>query len=116
MDSLTTIPPGLIPLDLRGYHLGLLVRGPKWAPGEAPPDLVKRHLEFNKEMIGAKKFVVAGPVLGDGRVLGIAIVRAKSAAEAQQFLAQDPDVLDGRALVEVHPTLLPSLDAVVVKF
>ncbi|HUB09280.1 MAG TPA: YciI family protein [Myxococcales bacterium] len=116
MNSLSTIPPGLIPQNLRGYHVGLLVRGAKWAPGEPPADLLKRHLEFNRRMIEEKKFVLAGPTLDDGRLLGLAIVVAKSTAEAEQILGQDPDVLEGRAAIELHPALLPSLDTVSVKY
>jgi uncharacterized protein YciI len=116
MESLSTIPPGLLPQNLRGYHLGLLIRGPNWVPGEPPAELLKRHLEFNRRMMEQKKFVVAGPVIDDGRLLGIAIVVAKSTAEAQQILSEDPDVVEGRAAVELHPALLPSLDTVSVKY
>jgi hypothetical protein len=42
-------------------------------------------------------------------MVGMSIIRAKSAAEALSLASTDPGVVAGRLRVEVHPAYLPSL-------
>jgi uncharacterized protein YciI len=114
--NIATIPPGLVPKNLCGYYLVLLKKGPRWAPGDPPGDLMARHLGYLRQIIEQKKCVFAGPMLDDGPILGLCILVAASVRAAEALMAQDPDVLEGRAIAEIHPTLLPSLDGVTVRY
>ncbi len=114
--NLATIPPGLVPQNLCGYYLGLLKKGPRWSPGDPPGALMARHLGYLRQLVEQKRCVFAGPTLDEGPFLGLCILVADSAAAAQALMAQDPDVLEGRAIAEVHATLLPSLAGVTVKY
>jgi uncharacterized protein YciI len=114
--NIATIPPGLVPQNLRGYYLALMKKGPRWTPGDEPPDLMKRHLGYLRQLIEQKQCVFAGPVIDDGPILGVCILTAASAPAAHELMAQDPSVLEGRTIPEIHPTLLPALDGVTVRF
>ncbi len=114
--DISTIPPGLVPQNLRGYFVALLKKGPKWTPGEPPGDLMSRHLKDLRSIIEEKKCVFAGPVVGDGPILGLCILTSASAAAAKEVMGQDPEVIEGRTTVEIHPSLFPALDGVTVKY
>jgi uncharacterized protein YciI len=96
-----------IPRDVEPYFIALLLKGPRWNDnqGEDVADLVPRQLAFIREQVEAGRYLLAGPITGDGPLVGISII----AEEALAIAAADPGVQAGRLRVEVHPAFLPSL-------
>ena len=103
-----------VPRNLKQYFLGFLVKGEHWndAEGEQAAELMPLHLAFLREQMEAQRYLVAGPVLDEGRLAGILIIDAKTAADASALASMDPAVKAGRLAVEIYPTFLPSLDNV----
>ena len=113
-----TAPPGFeIPKDMTPYFLALYVRGPKHL-AESPEQIAiaKEHLKFVRQMIEQKKYLLAGPLLDNGEVLGIAMVAAANEDEAKRITAGDPAVVAGHMAARLHPAMLPSLSSLVVKY
>jgi len=105
-----------LPRNLKPYFLALFRPGERWNQTEGAEDLPPRQLAFLRAQFEAGTYRAAGPVT-DGRVISaIAIIEAESLESAKQIVAQDPAVLAERLVVEVHPTLLPALDAVRVEY
>ena len=100
-----------IPREVQPYFLALLLKGDRWndTQGEDVADLAPRQLAFIREQVEAGRYMLAGPITGDGPLVGMAIISARSAAEALAIAAADPGVQAGRLKVEVHPAYLPSL-------
>jgi uncharacterized protein len=107
-----------VPRNLKTYFLGFLVKGERWddAEGSEAEELMPLHLAFLRTQIESRHYVVAGPVLDEGRIAGILIIQAASAQEAASIANQDPAVKAKRLSVEIHPAFLPSLDAVQVEY
>jgi uncharacterized protein YciI len=107
-----------IPREVQPYFLALLLKGDRWndTQGEDVADLVPRQLAFIREQVEAGRYMLAGPITGDGPLVGMAIISASSAAEALAIAAEDPGVRAGRLKVEVHPAYLPSLKQLKVNY
>jgi uncharacterized protein YciI len=107
-----------IPRDVEPYFLALLLKGERWndTQGEDVADLVPRQLAFIREQVEAGRYLLAGPITGEGRLVGMAIVAAGSAAEALAITQADPGVRAGRLEVEIHPAYLPSLKQLKVSY
>lgn len=103
-----------VPRNLKQYFLGFLVKGEHWndTEGEQAAELMPLHLAFLREQMEAQRYLVAGPVLDEGRLAGVLIIDAKDAADARALATMDPAVKAGRLAVEIYPTFLPSLDNV----
>jgi uncharacterized protein len=100
-----------MPRDVQLYFVALLSKGERWndTQGAEVADLVPRQLAFLREQVQAGRYLLAGPITDDGPLVGISIIAAGTAAEAQTIAAADPGVQAGRLRVEVHPAFLPSL-------
>jgi uncharacterized protein YciI len=98
--------------------LALYLKGPRFdgMPPPATAVLMVRHLEFLREQIRLGRLVFPSPVLDDGPLAAIAFVRTDRLDEARAWLAQDPGVVAGRFVIEVHPSWAPDLDPVVVRY
>jgi uncharacterized protein YciI len=106
-----------VPRNLKGYFLCLLKKGERWNQTEGSTELMPRHLAFLREQMEARKFLVAGPVLGEGDdLVGIGVIEAASAQEALDLVNEDPAVQAGRLRMEIRPVYLPALDGVTVEF
>lgn len=103
-----------VPRNLKQYFLGLLVKGERWndPEGEQAAELMPLQLAFLREQLESQRYLVAGPVLDEGRLAGVMIIDAKTAEDARALASLDPAVKAGRLAVEVYPTFLPSLDNV----
>ena len=110
-----------VPKNLKPYFLGLLRRGPRWneIEGAEAAELLPRHLAYLREQSEAGRYVAAGPVLPASRThtdqsefAGVLLIAAGTLEEAVALAENDPGVRAGRMAVEVHPVLLPALDAV----
>lgn len=107
-----------IPREVHPYFLALLLKGERWndTQGEDVADLVPRQLAFIREQVEAGRYMLAGPITGDGPLVGMSIISAGSAAEALAIAAADPGVQAGRLKVEVHPAYLPSLKQLKINY
>lgn len=103
-----------VPKNLRPYFLGLLRRGPRWNETEGPEaaELLPRHLAYMREQSEAGRYLAAGPVLDESEFAGVLLISAETLEAASAVAQNDPGVQAGRLAVEVHPVLLPALDAV----
>ena len=103
-----------VPRNLKQYFLGFLVKGEHWndTDGEQAAELMPLHLAFLRKQMEAQRYLIAGPVLDEGRLAGILIIDAKDASDARALASMDPAVKAGRLAVEIYPTFLPSLDNV----
>ena len=85
------------------FHMALLKRGPKWSSKGMSPEVEKGHVNHVISMLDTGKAVIAGPLADGGDLVGIYILRAKSAAEAKSWADSDPAVMAGDLTPEMHP-------------
>lgn len=113
------MPPRMkdVPRNLKGYFLCLLRKGPKWNETSDSPELMLEHLAFLREQMESRRFLVAGPVVDNADdLVGVSIISAENAAEAQALANLDPGAVAGRLQMEIRPVFLPSLDGVRVEY
>jgi uncharacterized protein YciI len=86
--------------------------GPAWTEGvgfrEQPG--VEQHHAFMKSLHDRELLVVGGPFLdavSPGRAVGVAVIRAPSAEEAEAIAHEDPSIDAGLLRVEVRPWYVP---------
>ena len=60
------------------------------------------HVRYLLQMRAEGKLAIVGPVMADGPVMGIGILRTGDPDEARAWLDQDPNVRAGRLLYEVY--------------
>ena len=103
-----------VPRNLKPYFLGLLIKGERWndTEGEQASELMQLQLAFLRSQMESQRYLVAGPVLDEGRLAGVMIIDARTADEARTLASMDPAVKAGRLVVEIYPTFLPALDNV----
>jgi uncharacterized protein YciI len=83
-------------------YLVLLVAGPDRTQSEAVAAKIQAaHLEHLGGLVTAGRALAIGPMGDDGRVLGIAVLRATSPEEARAWAEADPAVKAGRLAVDV---------------
>ena len=104
-----------IPLNMKPYYLELLVDGDKPLAGmskEERSELVLRHLAFVRAQVEAGTIVLVGPILGQGRIRGMAIMKASSIEEARKIEQGDPMIQNGFAKSEIYSIMLEDLSGV----
>lgn len=87
------------------FQMAVLKHGPKWTNEENADTkrLHQDHINYVQSLLDSGKAVIAGPFTDGGEVLGVFVFRAKSAAEAKEWVDADPTVAAGLAAVEMHP-------------
>src|ERR1700727_3453017 len=107
-----------IPRDVEPYFVALLLKGERWNDnqGEEVSDLVPRQLAFIREQVEAGRYLLAGPITGEGPLVGISIIPAGTAEEALAIGAADPGGHAGRLRGGVHPAYLPSLKQLKINY
>jgi uncharacterized protein len=107
-----------VPRNLKQYFLGFLVKGERWndTEGEQAEELMHLQLAFLRAQMESQRYLVAGPVLDEGRLAGMMIIDARTAEEARTLASMDPAVKAGRLAVEIYPTFLPALDNVQAEY
>jgi uncharacterized protein YciI len=117
LDPPPAIPPAVaphIPKNVRPYFLAFFVNPAK--PREMPFDLFVRHQAYMRRQFESGVYHLAGPLTDEGRIRGVMILSAPSAEAARAIVAADPAVQEGVMAVEIHPAMLPSLDALEVEY
>jgi uncharacterized protein YciI len=85
------------------FHMALLKRGPKWSPKGMSEEVRKGHMNHVFSLLDSGKAVIAGPMGDEGDLVGIYILRSKSAEEAREWADSDPAVKAGSLTPEMHP-------------
>lgn len=87
------------------FQMAILKRGPKWTPNLAKdaPALQKQHVDYVQSLLQSGKAVIAGPIRDDSNLVGVYILRAKSAEEAKSWVMADPAVIAEYVVPELHP-------------
>jgi uncharacterized protein YciI len=101
-----------VPRNLKQYFVALFHPGEHWNQTEGAEDLGLRQLAFVRAQFETGRYRAAGPVTDGSEIVAMAIIEAETFEAAQQTAQQDPAVETSRLTVEVHPVLLPLLDAV----
>ncbi len=89
-------------------YLRLLKRGPLWTP-EVTPEVQRlqaAHLAYGRKLYEAGKLILNGPMLDNGDLRGVSIMRVASLEEARALADADPSVQAGRLVSEVHPWMM----------
>ena len=90
------------------YYIYLLKKGPTWSPEETPEinALQEAHLANMRRLGEMGRLVINGPLLDSfatgGEIRGIGVLKARSLAEAQEWISTDPMVRVGRLIFELH--------------
>ena len=85
------------------FHMALLKRGPKWSSKGMSSEVQKGHMTHVLSLLDSGKAVIAGPMADESELVGIYILRAKSAEEAKSWAESDPAVQSGDLMPEMHP-------------
>ena len=87
------------------FQLALLKRGPKWTTeqGRERAAMRQRHITHLRSMLEANKLMIAGAIRDDNELIEVHIFRTKSAEEATAWLNEDPAVVAGFLVHELHP-------------
>jgi uncharacterized protein YciI len=101
-----------LPRNLKPYVLALFRPGERWNQTEGAEELPVQQLAFLRTQFEAGVYRAAGPITAGDGISAMAIIEAESLEAARGAAEQDPAVVAKRLVVEVHPALLPSLDAV----
>lgn len=85
------------------FHMALLKRGPKWerTHTKGSGSFQSQHGAYVLSLLESGKAVIAGPLSDGGDILGVYILRAKSAAEAKEWVDNDPGVKGGHLSAEM---------------
>ena len=105
-----------LPRSLKPYFLALFRPGERWNQTEGAENLPARQLAFLRTQFEAGVYRAAGPMTDGGAISAMAIIEAESLEAARSVAEQDPAVVAERLVVEVHPALLPALDALRVDY
>ncbi len=100
-------PPSEYP-NMATYFLVLLKKGPKWSPEETPERqrIQEAHLDHIRKLGESGKVVLAGPFSDDGDLRGALLFKVGSAEDARMLESEDPAVVAGRLVLELHPWLV----------
>jgi uncharacterized protein YciI len=85
------------------FHMALMKRGPKWSGKRMSSEVQKEHMTHVLSLLDTGQAVIAGPMGDEGDLVGIYILRAKSAEEAKAWADSDPAVVAGELTPEMHP-------------
>ena len=87
------------------FYVGILEKGPKWTamkPSDTSP-VHEQHVAYVTSLLESGRAVVAGPLTDESELRGVYIFRTQSADDAKAWAENDPAVLAGHLIVEMHP-------------
>jgi len=86
------------------FQMALMKRGPNWTPpAKDAPEIQTKHVGYVQSLFESGKMMIAGRIRGDEELIAVYIFRTKSADEARAWLAEDPAVVAGHLVPELHP-------------
>jgi uncharacterized protein len=100
-------------MDRALYYVYLLKKGSAWSAASTPEldGLQAAHLRNLARLREEGKLVLNGPLLDSfqlsGELRGIGVLKARSLAEAQEWISTDPMVKVGHLVFEVHAWMVP---------
>jgi len=89
---------------MKQYFMAFLKTGPNRAhTDEEAATIQTGHLNHLNKLAEEKKISIAGPFGDDGEIRGIVIFNVATQEEVESLVAQDPAVIAGRLILEIHP-------------
>jgi uncharacterized protein len=87
------------------FHMALLKRGAQWTDEKTTQKdtVMLQHVVYFKKLLDSGKAVIGGPLVNGGELIGLYVLRAKSADEAREWTEADPAVKEGYFSPEMHP-------------
>jgi uncharacterized protein YciI len=91
--------------ELQKFYLVMLNEGPKWTTKETPElqKLHAAHIAHILDLGKSGKEVLAGPIGGDSKLRGVAVLSVATIEEARQLEDDDPAVKAGHLVADIHP-------------
>jgi uncharacterized protein YciI len=88
---------------MRSYVLVILKTGPNKAPaGPARDEMFQGHFANIQRLAAEKKLVLAGPLDGADGWRGVFVFLTPEIAQAKEYVATDPVILNGEMVAEYH--------------
>ncbi len=89
---------------MKKYFMAILKTGPnRDHSAEQATEIQKGHMENISLLAEQKKICIAGPFGDQGEMRGILIFNVPTMEEVKALVAQDPAVIAGRLILDVHP-------------
>jgi len=89
---------------MKKYYMAFLKSGPNREHSSEEAAIIQRgHMDHMNQMAADKQISIAGPFGDDGEMRGIIIFNVPTQEQVEALVAQDPAVIAGRLLLEVHP-------------
>ena len=87
------------------FHMALFKRGPQFSSTETPQskEIHAQHFAYFSSLVESGKAVIGGPFRDDGDILGLYVLKTKTADEARALAEADPAVKAGQFSIEMHP-------------
>lgn len=90
--------------EMKTYFVVFKKKGPNRNQDSVTADRIQReHLLFLTRMYNEGHALMLGPITDDSEIRGITVYNTKTAEEAKRLAEQDPAVIAGRLIIEVHP-------------
>jgi len=89
---------------MKTYYLVFLKKGPNRSQDSVTAAKIQEgHMAHLTKMGAEGKMCIAGPLMDDTDIRGICVYNVGSLEEAKKLAEEDPAVISGRLVVEIHP-------------
>ena len=90
--------------EMKTYYMVFLKKGPNRNQDSLTVSkLQEQHIAHLTKMANEGKMDLAGPFMEDGDIRGICVYNVGTKEEVEKLAKQDPAVIAGRLIVEIHP-------------
>lgn len=102
--------PELLGKDDLELQIGFLEKGPNWRQDadSTITGIQNAHVEHLNRLMEEGSVALAGPVIGEGALLGMLVFRMKSVKEVLQTMGDDPAIQSGRLAVKALAITIPA--------
>jgi uncharacterized protein YciI len=91
-------------MEMNTYYLVFKKKGPNRNQDSITAEKIqKEHLLYLTKLYNEGHAYLIGPLTDDGEIRGVSVFGTSTAEEAKRLAEQDPAVIAGRLIVEVHP-------------